>query len=792
MTETRDHREAERARARLPAGLLLSGLVLAGLLGGCENVAITEVEVTAVGVSPSNPVLVAGQSVQLTAVARDAAGRTLPDRTFSWSAVSPGVASVNPSGLVQGLSEGITEIRATTGGVTGTASVRVDPPPQMAFSPADVLIPGVSAAPPTPPVQVQVTNSGGGALSGLGVVVDYGGGPGGWLEASLSGTTAPATLTLRGLPAELPGGRFEASVRVTASSAPGATGVLPVALELEDAPPVVRVTPTSVGFASSDGQAPPPLQEVQVTNAGGGTLGGLTLEVTYLNGATTEWLSAELSGTTAPATLALRADPEGLATGVLDARVRVRSTSAPGDGAVVSVRFRFGDPPPQIELRPPEVEVQVEEGTSADPVVVEVDNAGAGALTGLSAALVHGSVETGWVTSALAATVAPTTLDLAFPTAGLLPGTYDALVRVSADDAINSPTDLGIVVRVLPRPVAQASSLSASPDTLVADGTSTSLLTVTLRDARNAQIPFGGDDVVFESSAGTLGPVTDLADGRYRAVLTAPTEVGVATVTARLRGVPLPDTVRVALIPGPVSADGSTLEVAPDSITTDGSATVYVQLRDAAGNPLTSAGDAVFLATSLGTLTPSSGTTNASGQFEATLTSTTPGTASVTAHLGTSAADPVIGTVEVTVTPGAADPDESTVGADPLSITTDGSSTVTVQLRDAAGNPLTSAGDAVFLATSLGTLTPSSGTSGQFRDHRRAPRQRTVRGTVTLTSTIPRHRQRDRGMRSTWAPRQRIRSSERLKSPSRRVRRIRMSPRWGRIRSPSPPTGRPR
>jgi hypothetical protein len=54
--------------------------------------------------------------------------------------------------------------------------------------------------------------------------------------------------------------------------------------------------------------------------------------------------------------------------------------------------------------------------------------------------------------------------------------------------------------------------------------------------------------------------------------------------------------------------------------------------------------------TDLGTLSPNpnpGATTN--GVLETTLTSTTPGTATVTAHLGDSATDPVIGTAVVEV-----------------------------------------------------------------------------------------------------------------------------------------------
>lgn len=63
---------------------------------------------------------------------------------------------------------------------------------------------------------VQVLNSGGGVLSGLGFSVTYGNGATGWLSTSvLSATTAPATLTVRPITTALGVGTYTATVQVT-------------------------------------------------------------------------------------------------------------------------------------------------------------------------------------------------------------------------------------------------------------------------------------------------------------------------------------------------------------------------------------------------------------------------------------------------------------------------------------------------------------------------------------------------------------------------------------------------
>ncbi|MCK5411878.1 MAG: hypothetical protein KAJ67_07275, partial [Gemmatimonadetes bacterium] len=85
------------------------------------------------------------------------------------------------------------------------------------------------------------------------------------------------------------------------------------------------------------------------------------------------------------------------------------------------------------------------------------------------------------------------------------------------------------------------------------------------------------------------------------------------------------------------SAVTSTITASPTSITADvaSTSTVTVQLKDAGGNDLTVGGDAVTLATTLGTLSAPV-TDNGDGSYTATLTSaTTAGTATVTGTVNT-------------------------------------------------------------------------------------------------------------------------------------------------------------
>jgi glucose/arabinose dehydrogenase len=72
-----------------------------------------------------------GQTLQLTATAKDADGVTIAVGSYQWASADESIATVSSGGLVTGVAEGQTEITATTDGVSGSATVTVSsaPPP---------------------------------------------------------------------------------------------------------------------------------------------------------------------------------------------------------------------------------------------------------------------------------------------------------------------------------------------------------------------------------------------------------------------------------------------------------------------------------------------------------------------------------------------------------------------------------------------------------------------------------------------------------------------------------------
>ena len=109
---------------RLATGpaILATGLALA--CASEESTAPADTTVASVEVDPGAVTLVSfGESEQLSATARSAGG-TAVSATFTWSSSDPSIATVNTSGNVIAVSDGVSSITATAAGV-GSNSVTV-------------------------------------------------------------------------------------------------------------------------------------------------------------------------------------------------------------------------------------------------------------------------------------------------------------------------------------------------------------------------------------------------------------------------------------------------------------------------------------------------------------------------------------------------------------------------------------------------------------------------------------------------------------------------------------------
>ena len=180
---------------------------------------------------PSASVLV-GQSMQLTATARDAAGNVLADRAVAWTSSNPAAATVSSAGLVTGVGAGAATITATVDGQSATATISVTTAPPAPVATVTVTPNSATVATGSTVQLAAVTRDAGGAmLTGRSVT---------WTSASPGVATVSASGLVTGIGA--------GSATITAASeGKSGTATITVTAPLPPPPPPPAGTMVLVG-----------------------------------------------------------------------------------------------------------------------------------------------------------------------------------------------------------------------------------------------------------------------------------------------------------------------------------------------------------------------------------------------------------------------------------------------------------------------------------------------------------------------------------------------------------------
>jgi hypothetical protein len=135
-----------RSAATLAAVLLMLSVSCGGDNGVTTPVVPPRV-VTTIDVSPSTSALLVGDTLTLTATARDQQGASMPGVVVAWSTSNAGVATVSSAGKVTTLAAGSVVISASAEGKTGSASLTIAvPKPTAALEPANVTSASIGPA----------------------------------------------------------------------------------------------------------------------------------------------------------------------------------------------------------------------------------------------------------------------------------------------------------------------------------------------------------------------------------------------------------------------------------------------------------------------------------------------------------------------------------------------------------------------------------------------------------------------------------------------------------------------
>src|SRR5205823_3735733 len=235
----------------------------------------------------------------------------------------------------------------------------------------------------------------------------------------------------------------------------------------------------------------------------------------------------------------------------------------------------------------------VADGSAASTVTVTLRDAYGHPVSGKDVTLAQGTGSS-TITTVSGTTDAAGHASFTVKDAGVENVTYTATDTTDGTTITQAPTVTFRVGAVS----ASASTATASASTLLADNSTASTITVTLKDAYGHPVPGKSVSLDQGSASSTIATVTGTTNATGHAVFTvkdATVESVTYTATDTTDGVDVTQTPGVDFTLGPVSATASTVAASPASLTADGSSTstVTVTLNDDYGHPVP--GKAVLL-----------------------------------------------------------------------------------------------------------------------------------------------------------------------------------------------------
>ncbi len=372
----------------------------------------------------------------------------------------------------------------------------------------------------------------------------------------ISWTSSNATV------AQVDGGLISALARGSSQVTATSAGVS-ASMQIAATAPVVALTPASVLLeVVAGGAASQSL--VTIHNGGEEVLEGIVAtvrsETAGVGGlgvavASVGWLQADLSQAVGPATLTVTGSPTGLPPGTYSGWVDVSADDT--DMVSLPVSMLVGDPGSQaVVLSRSSVAFQVAQNADPPPEFVQITSPEGGSLrTGLMPTVEYPTEEApDWVVATVSAESTPSTLTIQANTTGVLPGEYNATIRVDADEA--DPAFLLVTMQVLDatRPV-----LEVSPS-------SVHLATSTLTPSASAQSQVTSKTIAAAQVSASVTYADPSATGWLTASLTATGTPSTLTLSAET----------AALLPGDYTATVTVAAADADPVQVDVSVSVAV------------------------------------------------------------------------------------------------------------------------------------------------------------------------------------------------------------------------
>jgi hypothetical protein len=370
---------------------------------------------------------------------------------------------------------------------------------------------------------------------------------------------------------------------------------------------------------------------VQAKDATGNDLatGGETVTITRLSGTGTIGGVTDNGDGTYTATVTAAGSP---GSGVFIATLNGAQVKS-GTGSQTTATVTYGSSAAQSTLTPTAESITADGISTIELTVDARDVSGYDVTTGGEIVVITKSSGTGTISAVTDNGDGSYTATVTSPVAAGS-GTFVATLNGSPVKSGTGSQTQAIITYAGPANATQ-STLTPTSASIIANGSSTVVLTVQAKDAGGNNLSTGGSAVTITkfSGTGTISSVTDNLDGTYTAVVTSPVSTGTGVFIATLGGNPVKSgtgsqtQATVNYIPSTASAAQSTLSPTTATIASCGNTQVLtVQAKDAFGNNLSIGGAAVTITKQSGTGTIGLVTDNGDGTYTATVTSPSPTT----------------------------------------------------------------------------------------------------------------------------------------------------------------------
>jgi hypothetical protein len=325
-----------------------------------------------------------------------------------------------------------------------------EPPPKLMVSPAELVFSGTEGGEDLAPQEIEIRNAGAGEFSWqVAEEAD-------WLSVSPAAGTNTGEkdiVVARASIAGLSPGTYKANVTVTASGARSSPQTVAVTLVVEENPPRLSVSPSSLRFSAIEGEGNPAAQRLTVKNVGGGEMDWrATGDAAWLKLSPTEGMS-----TGEEDAIEVSVDTSGLEAGSHTANITVTSASAVNSPVVIPVVLEISEPPPRLSVSPTELTFSsVEGGNDPTPKEILIQNTGGGEMAW------RVTSNAGWLSASPdlgSSSGEVNSVQVAARVSGLSPGVYSGTLTVSASGAKDSPQLVHVKFTVEPKPPV----LSVSP-----------------------------------------------------------------------------------------------------------------------------------------------------------------------------------------------------------------------------------------------------------------------------------------------------------------------------------------